>query len=284
MSEVELLWQPPSAMFHSVKTAIPQTGEIEISLHPAIDFMRAAVESRGATNRDPTATRANGGYRFEVLSMFLYVMETRGPTFTGDRYLLDLDEINAQQAGIASGGLQEIPFTVNRTTRALTAAFIDRRQDTDTRTSRTTFRSYQDKLTQGLHVQSENLKKFVMTYAGRQFPMNIADIEFGRKYGRQTKKQFFLQRYLESVIYRGKMDAEGEVETFQEWMERGYYLHFRVDKDSRDESTRVIVKPEFDVGTNTTNMYLVLFEHHRSIVQVTLTPDRRVLSVLKSDV
>ncbi len=277
-TEFQLMWQPPSPFFHATtpgSEGIPQAGEIEINLHPAVEYKRLAIESRGVASATPSVTGgAAGDYHFEVTEMYLYVMETRGPMFAGDQYVLDLHEIQAQTASIDSSNTQEVPFTVNRNTEALTVAFVDRRQQVDSRVASTRFHAYQSSLADGrLLPQEDFLTQFQISYAGKQHPPNLNQLGFG------SGQNYLTQRYLESLIYAGKGDMDADVESFKEWRERGMYLYWRCDKDAHDDSTRVIVKTQFGAGFEHENMQVMLFEHRRLIVKVNIGAGRRVSSV-----
>jgi hypothetical protein len=293
---VELLWQPPSSLFHSHKQALPQAAEMEITLHPAIDYKRAAVETRGQRSLVPAAstTATDGDYRFNITKMIFYMCETRNNVFNQDRFVLDLEEITAQQSVIENTNFQEISFTVNRATKALTAAFVDRRQDTDTRTSRAVFKSYGNNTVLGsgsLRPEHEKLQTIVFDYAGQQYPVNQTKFEYdpvGDPYPLTGKpvvpKNWFTQRYLESLLFQGKMDDAAAVESFRDWFDRGYYIHWQCDKPSRNENTRAIIKTEFKDDTDVDMMYLLLFEHHRNVVEITLNAAKRIDSIQRFSV
>lgn len=275
MTEMELVWQPPSPLFSSIQHAIPEVGDIEINLHPAVDYKRQVVESRGVKKLEPSSGASNNDYHFEVTNMHFYAMELRSKSFLGDQFFLDLHDVQAQTASIDTKELQETAFTVSRNTEALTVAFSDRRLQQDTRVSATGFKSYQTDLdsTGNLVSQDMLLERLQVNYAGRQYPPNLQQLGF---IGSQN---WLTQRYVESLIYAGKLDMEARAETFDEWIERGPYFHWRVDKERNDDSTRVIVKTQFKDGFEAENLSVVLFEHKRLVVKVNVGQNRRVSGV-----
>ena len=291
VGNVELLWQPPSSLFHSHKQALPQAAEMEVTLHPAVDYKRAAVETRGADSKVPAAsvTAVGGDYKFTVTKMIFYMCETRNNVFDQDKFVLDLEEITAQQSVVENPNFQEMSFTVNRATKALTAAFVDKRQDTDTRTSRAIFKSYgktQLLSTGALRPVHEDLQTIVFDYAGQQYPVNQLRFKYdpsGKLTDGMPTNQF-TQRYLESLLFQGKMDDAAAVETFREWFDRGFYIHWQCDKPSRNENTRAIIKTEFNINTDVSQMYLLLFEHHRNVVEITLNAAKRIDSIQRYSV
>jgi hypothetical protein len=296
VGNVELIWQPPSALFHSHKQALPQAAEMEIVLHPAIDFRRAAVETRGTRSLVPSPSDSSheGDYKFSVEKMIFYMCETRNNVFNQDRFVLDLEEITAQQAVIDATNFQEIAFTVNRATKALTVAFADKRQDTDTRTSRSVYRSYgtnNELATGALRPEHEKITTLQIDYAGQQYPVNQLRFDYdpiGKPYdASSTFKEptnFFIQRYMESLLFQGKMDDAAAVESFRTWMDRGFYIHWQCDKPSRNENVRATVKTEFKDRTAVDSMYVLLFEHHRNVVEITLNAARRIDSIQRFSV
>jgi hypothetical protein len=280
----EHVWQPPSSLFYSYAGAIPQSGEVEISLHPTVNYYSTAIESRGANKT--LGDNANN-YKFEIVDMFFYVMETRGPQFNGNQFILDLDEMRVQPKELGStpvgGSLATYQFTVPKTTRGLTVAFADKRYATDTRVTASLFHGYDANITHTLgSKQSLRCKQLQLSYTGRQFPEQIAEMSYTGIAPLVANR--LTHRYVENLINRGDFDAEGHVETFEEWLQRGPYYYFPVDKDSLDENTAVSVKVAFDAtGAELANTTMYLWAHYRNIVIVRLTPDRRVLDVSVSD-
>jgi len=292
-SDIELMWSPPSALFHSHQGPIPQAAEIEIVLQPSNHYLRAAVEARPSGLRDepngpaPSTSyeSSDGRYKFSVEKMIFYLCETRANIFKQRKFVLDLHEIAAQATNIPSADLSESPFTVNRATRALTVAFTDKRQDTDSRMSRSVFKAYSstNAVTQGiLDPVHENLRTLMIDYAGQQYPLNQPEFSLteGDDYSTDGApalgRNYFTQRYLENLLYQGNMDDAIGAETFREWLDRGYYIHWQCDKAGGNEATRVIVKHQLAQGTDSSQATLMLFEHYRNIVEVTLNDIGRI--------
>jgi hypothetical protein len=292
-SDIELMWAPPSALFHSHQGPIPQAAEIEIVLQPSNHYLRAAVEARPTGLRDepngpvPSTSyeSTDGRYKFSVERMIFHLCETRANIFKQRKFVLDLHEIAAQSTNIPSADLSESPFTVNRATRALTVAFTDKRQDTDARMSRSVFKAYSstEQVTQGRLVPvHENLRTLMLDYAGQQYPLNQPEFSLtgGDDYSTTgvpvLGRNYFTQRYLENLLYQGNLDDVIGAETFREWLDRGYYIHWQCDKAGGNEATRVIVKHQLEQGTDVSQATLMLFEHYRNIVEVTLNDIGRI--------
>jgi hypothetical protein len=89
---------------------------------------------------------------------------------------------------------------------------------------------------------------------------------------------------MESLLFQGKMDDAAAVESFRTWMDRGFYIHWQCDKPSRNENVRATVKTEFKDRTAVDSMYVLLFEHHRNVVEITLNAARRIDSIQRFSV
>ena len=90
------------------------------------------------------------------------------------------------------------------------------------------------------------------------------------------------QRYVESQIYSGAMFDAGGGESLDEWHKRGAYYYFSWPRDGTDRSTRVNVHNEFQGGTDTTHMRLLLFSHSKQVARVRVQ-DGRVVDVQLED-
>ena len=297
VSDMELLWSPPSALFHDHHKMLPQAAELEIILQPHSDFTRAAVECRpttiGGRSRaagpvpSQTFLSTDGDYKFSVEAMTLYICETRGHPFKQRKFLLNLHEIDAQMAIVPGADRTENPFNVNNATSGLTVAFADRRHLNDSRCGRTVFKAYGSTadLQSGARDQlHENLRAITVDYAGQMYPQNQPEFSLGIEYDPTAVpvilgRDYFTQRYFENLLYS---DREGDivgVETFREWRDRGYYIHWQCDKAAGNNASRVIVRHQFAEGTDTSQMNLVLFAHYKFVVEITLNDIGRVDSV-----
>lgn len=273
-SEFELTWTPCLSLF-KVGSALP-SGDYELVLNPQTSsvYQKYAVETEaGAGDKTPNlgavVALASGDYAFRIVDMYLMVNTVEGPRVDNIDYLLELDQTTAQTESIDSVNFHQNNFDVSPTTHALTVAYVDARAGTDTQVSSTKLRSYDA----GVATSQElALNRFFVNYAGQNLPAPDADPSF------VAGTDYTTQRYTESQIYSGAMFDTGGAETIEEFHERGSYYHFAWPRDFRDKSTRVQVHQGFNNGTDVANMRVMLFDHSKQVVSVSVR-DGRVVNV-----
>lgn len=292
----------PNAFFRSTKHAVPQAGRMLLKLHPSIHYGVRAVETRGPTSKshvDVPIAFDSSKFLMTVDEMYFYLAETRGPEFTGKNYLLDIHEVEANSLSIPSIAFSNVNLNVHPHSKKLTCAFMDDRSDSDSRFSSTNFKAYgeyasidEGALGGGYRVRGSTMKpinnqmnRFQLQYANRQFPT----LETDNKLTIDIKQ--FAQRYYESQIWSGKLlpgvrNVQGRQETFEEFMDRGFYFHFPVDKPTGDDATHVAVRTGFAIADtkDVAHLNVILFHHTRSVIDVGFSADRRVVSVVKNTV
>jgi hypothetical protein len=290
-NEIELVFSPPVSLFHSIKHAIPRSGKMELRMHPSNSYKYHAVESRGFKAGKPGSAVADT-YDFQVESMDLFLFETRSARrFEGSKYYLDLHEIDANSVSVTSNSLVSLPFHVDPKTRGLTVAYSDERIATDTRCSAALFKSYGldstdnparavgevDAFSGGQSSSNEaDLNQFQLHYANKVFPAVQADNSIS------VGKDFFRQRFKESQIYQGIHDHSVQLESYEQWKDRGMYMYFDIDKDKKDDNTTVSVVQSF---ANASRAFLhrriIVFSHTRSVVTVAFNAVGGVSEVIR---
>lgn len=306
--EFEIAFRPPSALFYSLKTAMPQSGEMELRLHPSLSYKYNAVEVVNESQIVPWV-QGTAGYHFDVLEMYFYAMETRGPEWNGGKYFLDLEEVDAQVNQITTVSNQQSSFNVPPKTNAVTVAFTDSRTISDARASVTKFNSYGQSLqTFGAAVPTvvqerymlrsgkiapvnHRVRDFQMQYAGRQFPPLRSDElltgpdEQGVGVPARFPVNYLTQSWFDALIWNGKSGAQTAQEDQVTWLERGMYFHFMVDKPSENNATSLNITQRFDAtDADISNTQIIIFTHTRVIVEVGFSSDRRVVSVIRNAV
>ena len=276
VSEFELIWTPPLSIF-KIDHALP-SGKYEIVLNPhtAQSYQKYAIESLVADKVPNTGTTAvpsaGSQYIFNVADMYFYCNTLDGPRSDDTTYLLDLDETLCvtEQFGANQAGFSQRNFNVPPSTYGLTVAYQDSRSGSNTRFSPTTFK---------VNGSEEELKlnRFYINFSSKNFPQPDADPDF------VAGKDYTTQRYIENALYSGGYFDTGGIETLSEWKNRGPYYHFLTPRDGTDSSTRVVVHNQFQVGTNTTNMRLLLFSHYKAVARVEVS-NGRVVSVQVEEV
>ena len=88
-------------------------------------------------------------------------------------------------------------------------------------------------------------------------------------------KQFFTQRYVETMLNTSMMFSSGGCESFHTWLERGAYYHWVWPRDGADLSTTFTVFVEFFQAASNTNMtQLSQIEESQQMYQVLVGKDR----------
>lgn len=263
VENIELIWTPPLALMKHDKALPTGAWEIVLNPHNSSAYQKYGIESSQA---DKTA---GVDFNLTVDEVFFYCATVEGKRFEEGSYMLDLDQTSCQVNTINQAAFGQKDFTVSPSTYALTAAYQDGRVGTNSLCSSTKFKSLNVALT-----ESEELKlnRFFINYNSQNFPQPDADPEFDATTDRTA------QRYAESQIASGCMFDTGGCETIQEYHDRGSYYHFRCPQDAGNRATRVIVHQGFVGGTDVTNMRLLLFCHHKSVMYVSVK-DGQVLSV-----
>lgn len=263
VENIELIWSPPLALMKHDKALPTGAWEIVLNPHNSSAYQKYGIESSEADKN------AGVDFNLTVDEVFFYCATVEGKRFEEGSYMLDLDQTSCQVNPISQPAFGQKDFTVSPSTYALTAAYQDGRVGTNSLCSSTKFKSYNVALT-----ESEELKlnRFFINYNSQNFPQPDADPEFDATTDRTA------QRYAESQIMSGCMFDTGGCETIQEYHDRGSYYHFRCPQDAGNRATRVIVHQGFTGGTDVTNMRLLLFCHHKSVMYVSVK-DGQVLSV-----
>jgi hypothetical protein len=262
VSEFEITWTPPLSIF-KVDHALPSGAyEILLSPQPSSVYQKAAIESVFVDK--PAGLTAND-FKFSLVDMYMYNNMLEGPRMDTGTYLLDLEETNCQSEKIDNRAFAQKNWDVSPSTYALTVAYQDIRAGTNTRTPSTKFISYNADLTQR---EEQKLNRWYINYAGTNYPSPDADPNF------VAGNDYTTQRYTESIMYSGSYYDVGGAESLKEWQDRGSYYHTSIPRDGTDRSTRVSVWQQFQTGTDTDNLRVLLFSHYRQTAIVTMSNGR----------
>jgi hypothetical protein len=282
LSSFELTWTPPLSIF-KIGHALPAM-KAELILNPqtASVYQKAAIESiLGDGDKNPAVGANNNDFKFTVENMYMYVNTVEGDRCDDITYLLDLEQTRCQSDKIDGPSFAQKNWDVSPSTYALTVAYQDLRAGTDTQASVSKFRSYEAGVN-FVDPQETNLTRFFINYAGQNIPSPDADPEFTVAGGVNGGTDYTTQRYIESQIYNGAYYDSGGAESIVEYRRRGAYYYFSIPRDGTDRSTRVNVNQQFVVGTDTTNMRVLLFDHSRQNASIRVQ-DGRVIDVQLED-
>jgi len=111
-----------------------------------------------------------------------------------------------------------------------------------------------------------------LTYAHQQKPAPDFDGRFGGAQGNANNSQanFLQHRYVDSLMQADMYHSEGGPESFEQWIERGPYYHFRWPKDAMENSTRVNVNFKFSRPFDENLQHQVmLFSQWRTAYKIT---------------
>lgn len=265
-NRIQVLWTPCLSLF-GYDGALP-TGEYELILTPAVaqNLPLLAVESPSGVS----------DAKFKVDNGYFMVNMMESSRVENLSYVIGLDVIDAQVRKVQSNNNNQLDFTVNPNTYALTVAFQDNRVGSNTRYSASKFKFGDTANTQ----TSEELKlnRLFIQYAGQQIPQPDASPEFDANTDRTV------QRYLETQLYARNASNEGSPESLQDFHDRGSYYHFMIARDGRDMSTQALVNSSFRGNNNdvVAQCNAVLFQHYKQALFVDIK-DGRVYDVRLQD-
>lgn len=264
----ESIWTPSLSIF-KVDHAIPG-GRFELVLNPESLSMvqKQAIESLGDSSKKPKtgALGETPDYNFQVESMHLYILTCIGPRADDIQYYLDLESTSCMTDTIQGTALSQKNFDVPPSTYGVSVAYQDARYREDTRLSCSKFKSYNSDIQLNKDT-ALGLTRFYINYGGQNFPQPDADPAF-----KTDVTNYMIQRYAETMIQNGACFDTGGSESFEDWVNRGMYLHFKVHRDGTDRSTRLVVNSEFSslAPADLTNMRMLLFAHYRQVARVTV--------------
>ena len=253
-NQFEIVWRPPLGFFE-VDHAIPPGGQWLLEFNPANaqDCQKNAVESMlGDLDilRPPTEA---GQFEFKVdeFQLYLYVMEAE--RFDRGTWYLDLQQSRCQLQSMPADctSLVQKNFDVPGKTTHLTLAFQDQAEGSDTRYSKSKFKirpSEDDEKGSGcIEGQDLLLERFFIHYGQEQKPTPDFDGRYDDRVGDTTVPQtnYLVHRYADTLMQANLYHTEGGAESFEHWLQRGPYYHFRWPKDATENSTRASVNFKF---------------------------------------
>ncbi len=267
-SGIELIWQPPLSVF-KINHALP-TGKYVLVLTPQTSdvYQKRAIESLLGDQNAPA------DFQFIVDDFYLHVATVEGPRADNLSYFMSLDETRCQAEQVDNNNsLQQKNFDVSPSTYALSVAYQSQNiQDTRNSPSKFKFPSPNATVPSGELL----LKRFFIQYNGENKPVPDADVNY------ISAKGFINTRFAESLIYSGAYFDSGGSESREDWLARGLYMYYSYPKDGTSESTRVVVKSQFAVAPGANVANVLLFDHHKKMILVSIV-DGRVVDVVEQD-
>ena len=246
------MWQPPLGFF-DVEHAIPPGGQWTIEFNPANahDCRKNAVESLFGDHGVVSNPSVAGQFEFEVNEFFLYVYTVESDRFDQGDWFLDLQHTRCQLQNMPTNAtsLTQKTFDVHGKTSRLTLAFQDQTEGRDTRFSSSKFKIRPSSEPSDATYEGQDLmlERFFIQYGNEQKPSPDFD---GSYSGVQSDthvdtSNYLVHRYVDSLMQANLFHTDGGAESFNDWIRRGPYYHFRWPKDAMETSTRVAVNFKF---------------------------------------
>lgn len=255
---IEIIWQPPMGFF-SLSHAILPGAKTLFELNPSniSQFKADAIQSFAASRVAVKPLQANnlvGDFDFSVDRFEFYMYQLDGPRADDEDYYLDIMNTRVQIENMPTSAvsLQQKNFDVNGRTTALTLAFQDQEEGSNTLFSRSQFKI---RTAAPAAIGGEGspggqdllLRRMYITYGNKQKPQPDFDGQFVTVQGDSLVNQtnFLVQRYIDTALQQGSYGLEGATETYEEWLKRGPYYHFQWPQDATAQHTRVNVSYQF---------------------------------------
>lgn len=274
----ELVWQPPLGFF-DVPHAIPPGGSWTVEFNPenASQFKKNAIESDVKDRDVVTSPTVAGQFDFEIIKFEMYLYTVDSARFDNGSYFLDIHNMRCQIENMQndSTSLQQKNFDVAGKTTALTLAFQDQLEGTDTRRSRSKFKIRRvTNAAAGADAprgQDMLLDRFYINYNNMQKPSPDFDGQYVSQQGNMELDQVnqLTHRYVDTMMQSGGYHTEGGAETFLDWINRGPYYYFVWPKDAVENNTRVNVNYKFSQAFDgATNHKILLFNEWRTAYHI----------------
>ena len=253
----ETIWKPKLG-FWSIDDWLPG-GEYEIVLtpYPSSTYKISAIQS----NKDESLISS---VQYEILNMQLNICTSKQPsTLKG----ISFYETRCQAKTLNTASLSQKQFTVNPKTEALTLAYQDQRVQSSYNIPGGVF-----KIAEGDKQYNDYemfLSRFYIQYDGEVLPNPIPNIRNNKKNNElitedEQNEDLISQRYWETQF--NKVMIYDDIESMEEWKERGPYYHFHWPRQNAGAS-QVQVSTEFSKALPIINNVglrpqVLLFEHY----------------------
>ena len=255
LTSFETIWKPKLGIF-DINEWLPG-GEYEIVLTPfsSNQYKKSAIESTNENLLD---------VNYEILNIEFILC---GSTDSGSIKGIQFYECRCQAKTINTASLSQKQFVINPKTKALTVAYQDNRVQASYAIPAGKFKiadsdeKYND--------YDLKLTRFFIQYDGSILPNPIPDIRVNRydiegPNNASPNEDYISQRYWESQYY--KMAIYENIESIEEWKERGPYYHFawpRQNKGAMEVQVSQEFKDPLPTGVAVSvRPQLLLFEHY----------------------
>ena len=278
-SDFEIIWRPPLGFF-DVEHAIPPGGEWMIEFNPenALDASKNVVESLLEDLPLALIGGQPNSFNFAVGEFFFYAYTLESDRFDHGDWFLDLQHTRCQLQNIPNNAmsLTQKTFDVPGKTSALTLAFQDQGPTSDTRYSQSKFKirpaPHDRERSSTVEGQDLMLERFFIQYGNEQKPVPDFDGMYTKSLADSTQRtnNHLVHRYVDSLMQANLFHTDGGAESFDDWIRRGPYYHFRWPKDAMETSTRVTVNFKFGAAfAEGLEHQVMLFSQWRTAYKIT---------------
>ena len=283
-STFEIIWRPPLGFF-DVEHAIPPGGDWVFAFNPvnAMDAQKNVVESLlqdlSCANPDNGAQLQSGSFNFAVKDFFFYAYTIESDRFDHGDWLLDLQNTRCQLQNMPNNAmsLTQKTFDVPGKTSSLTLAFQDQGPTSDTRYSQSKFKIRPAPVDESGTLSTQEgqdllLERFFIQYGNEQKPVPDFDGAYSKALSNSFRRteNFLVHRYVDSLMQTNLFHTDGGAETYDDWIRRGPYYHFRWPKDAMENSTRVTVNFKFSQRfAENLEHQVMLFSQWRTAYKIT---------------
>ena len=265
-------WQPPLGIFDVVGNKPLSSGDFKLQLNPNPNYQTAVIES--LTSRLPYSSRnGTSSYQFVINNVLLYVAQAKAsiPSSMSEIYpLTEIQVMNKAMQNVNNSATQNLDFSVPPSTFAL-AVYVQRSDaGTTTQLPLTRFKVGWEpigSITAGgaplpNQALDESLSSLMITYGSVTKPPSLYSSNYGLVGGQPAQNGIdqMQQRWIQSVQNNGTFLAEGGVESYSDWLDRGPIYYWDFSRDANDSSTYVNVQIAYNNGVPLgSNLFVAAF-------------------------
>jgi hypothetical protein len=247
----EIMWRPKLGFF-KLNQWLPN-GDYTLELQPYSheQYMKNAIESQlnmtPVTNFDSDVITSRLQYRVEIIDMRFHPYVGQFLSSPSGSYNIAFESVDCNIKSLNDNSLVNRDFKIKKNTHAITLAFQDPDVLNDTRRSITKFKIRND--------FEQKLSRFYIKRGSATLPTPQYDISI------DNAKDYMKQIYFENLAYMNKLNHVGGVEKYQEWLDKGLYIHYDVsDYGQGDDMLQVSQQFSEALPTNVVN--ILVFHHY----------------------
>ena len=253
-NDIYVIWRPPIGIMDV--SEMLGAGDYRFSLNPNSDFQKSAVQSTAALNVG-VAPATPGIFNVSVMDIKLYVATVKA-SIPDQVQNLYLREIDVQSKSIIQGN-NSLQFTIPPSTRYISVFTQANASGANT--------MYPPSLFTTVNGDEKSMTSLQLTYANQVKPSTRWDSNFTNTVGgRQNQWQ---QRYVDNLREANLLDSDGGAEDYQQFLERGVFVHYSFGRDESDKSTQAQLSLNYAGEFTGTPTKVFLVSHYTRAVELT---------------